>query len=61
MSGIHKYKPHHTMRQLIRDNNYLLMAISRFNIAFGFGESTVEDACRANGVDPSTFLPSATS
>ena len=56
MSGIHKYKPHHTMRQLIRDNNYLLMAISRFNIAFGFGESTVEDACRANGVDPSTFL-----
>lgn len=44
------------MRQLIRDNNFLLMAISRFNIAFGFGESTVEEACRANGVDTDTFL-----
>lgn len=44
------------MRQLIRDNSLLLMAISRFNIAFGFGEGNVADVCRANDVDPSTFL-----
>ncbi|MDE6277548.1 MAG: LuxR C-terminal-related transcriptional regulator [Muribaculaceae bacterium] len=56
MGSIHLYKPHHTMRQLIRDNNLLLMAISRFNIAFGFGESTVQEACEANGVHTDTFL-----
>lgn len=44
------------MRRLIRDNNLLLMAISRFNIAFGFGESTVREACEANGVHTDTFL-----
>lgn len=56
MSVINRYKPHHTMRQLIRDNNLLLMAISRFNIAFGFGEGTVRDVCAANDVDMDTFL-----
>lgn len=56
MGSIHLYKPHHTMRQLIRDNNLLLMAISRFNIAFGFGESTVCDVCASNNVHTDTFL-----
>lgn len=56
MSGMTQYKPHHTMRQLIRDNNLLLMAISRFNIAFGFGEGSVKEVCAANDVDADTFL-----
>ena len=44
------------MRDLIRDNARLLPAISRFNIAFGFGDAPVEDVCRKNGVDTPTFL-----
>ena len=44
------------MRELIRDNNLLLMTISRFNIAFGFGDSSIRDACDANQVDCDTFL-----
>lgn len=50
------YLPSTRMREIIRDNNMLLMAISRFDIAFGFGDSTIEEACRDNGVDTSTFL-----
>ena len=45
-----------TMRQMIRDNNILLMTISRFGIPFGFGDSTAGDTCRKNGVDTDTFL-----
>lgn len=44
------------MRELIRDNNLLLMTISRFDIAFGFGDSSVREACDANNVDTDTFL-----
>ena len=50
------YRARNNMRELIRDNNLLLPAISRFDIAFGFGDGLVEDVCRANGVDTSTFL-----
>jgi len=50
------YKPDNTMRELIRDNNLLLMTISRFDIAFGFGDSTVRDTCDSNQVDIGTFL-----
>lgn len=50
------YRPDNTMRELIRDNNLLLMTISRFDIAFGFGDSTVAEACAANGCDTATFL-----
>ena len=44
------------MRELIDDNNLLLLVISRFGIQFGFGDSTIEEVCRENGVDCSTFL-----
>lgn len=50
------YTPQQRMRELIVDNNLLLMAISRFDIAFGFGNSTVEEVCRDNGIDVGTFL-----
>ena len=50
------YLPGHNMRELIRDNAMLLPAISRFNIAFGFGDRTVEKICADNGVDAPTFL-----
>lgn len=50
------YLPGHTMREIIRDNNLLLMTISRFGIPFGFGDDTIEKTCRDNGVDADTFL-----
>lgn len=50
------YRSTNNMRELIRDNNLLLMAISRFNIAFGFGDSTIREVCADNGVDTDTFL-----
>ncbi len=50
------YLPTHTMRQLIRDNALLLPAISRFDIAFGFGDHPVGTVCADNGVDTQTFL-----
>lgn len=50
------YQPHNTVRELIRDNNILLMVLSRFNIPFGFGDATVAQICDAHSVDTSTFL-----
>lgn len=50
------YLPSNNMRELIRDNNLVLMAISRFDIAFGFGDNSVETVCRENNVDMNTFL-----
>lgn len=51
-----QYLPHNTLRELIRDNNMLLMVVSRFNISFGFGDSTVAQVCNANNIDTDTFL-----
>lgn len=44
------------MRDLVRDNNLLLMTVSRFGIGFGFGDDSVRNVCEANGVDCNTFL-----
>lgn len=41
---------------LISANNLLLMVISRFSISLGFGDKTVAEVCREDGVDLSTFL-----
>ncbi len=51
-----KYNPNDKVRDLIRHNNMLLMVFSRFNIPFGFGDSTVAQICSANDVDVRTFL-----
>lgn len=50
------YQPSNSMRELIRDNNLVLMAIGRFDIAFGFGDESVNEVCRDNNVDVDTFL-----
>lgn len=44
------------MRRVIADNNLLLMVLSRFGIALGFGEATVGEVCQKRGVDCPTFL-----
>ena len=51
-----RYTRINNMRELIRDNALLLPAISRFDIAFGFGDSPLEEVCKDNGVDADTFL-----
>ena len=50
------YLPSNNMRELIRDNAMLLPAISRFNIAFGFGDNSIDKICRDNGVVTDTFI-----
>lgn len=51
-----QYQPQHRLRDIIADNGLLLMALSRFGISLGFGDSTVADVCRSTGVDCDTFL-----
>jgi len=44
------------MSDLIHDDYRLLQVISRFGISLGFGDQSVEMACRVRGVDTTTFL-----
>ena len=45
-----------TLRDIIEDNNALLVVLNRFDISLGFGNKTVEEVCRLNGVHADTFL-----
>ncbi len=51
-----EYRPHNKMREIVADNNLLLMVISRFDIGFGFGDKTISEVCRSYNVDVDTFL-----
>lgn len=51
-----EYRPSDRMRDMIKDNNNLLMVISRFGISLGFGDKTIQEVCRVDGVDCQTFL-----
>lgn len=44
------------MKHLISDNDFLLHVISRFDIAFGFGDKNVAQVCAENNVHVPTFL-----
>lgn len=44
------------MRDILPANHALLLVLSRFDIPFGFGDSTVEDICRNASVHCPTFL-----
>lgn len=50
------YMPSNSMKELIGDNAMLLPAISRFDIAFGFGDGSIDKICRDNSVDTGTFI-----
>lgn len=56
ISSSRGYLPTHNMRALIRDNSNLLPAISRFGIAFGFGDRPISQVCDQNNVHTATFL-----
>ena len=44
------------MGDLIDDSYRILLVMSRFRIGLGFGDKTVDEVCRENGVDTATFL-----
>lgn len=44
------------MSDLICENYPMVLVMSRFGIALGFGEENIGEVCRRNGVDAHTFL-----
>lgn len=50
------YTPTDKMSDLICGNYALLQVMSRFDLSLGFGDRTVQEVCRDNGVDCHTFL-----
>lgn len=56
MEAMHHYKSSDKMSALINANPLLLMAMSRFGISLGFGDATVQQICKDQGVDCPTFL-----
>ncbi|WP_459187783.1 hemerythrin domain-containing protein [Parabacteroides sp. APC149_11_2_Y6] len=56
MYKIEKYKETDKMSDLIGENYPMVLVMSRFGIALGFGEKNIGEVCRLNGVDTHTFL-----
>ena len=50
------YSPTSKMSNLISDNFKMLLVMSRFNIPLGFGESSIQQVCKANQIHLNTFL-----
>lgn len=44
------------VRDVIDDNNVLLLVLNRFRIPFGFGNRTIREVCDESGVDCPTFV-----
>ena len=44
------------MSDLICENSSTLLVLSRFGIALGFGDKTIDEVCQDNKVDTDTFL-----
>lgn len=51
-----KYQGTDKMSDLICDNYPMLLVMSRFGIAMGFGEKSIIEVCKLNSVDSCTFL-----
>lgn len=51
-----KYQETDRMSDLICENYPMVLVMSRFGIALGFGEKNIGEVCRQNGVDSCTFL-----
>ena len=56
MENKKRYQATSRMSELVSDNYNILLVMSRFGIALGFGEQTVEEVCHRSGVDTPTFL-----
>ena len=51
-----KYRETDKMSDLICENYPMVLVMSRFGIALGFGEKNIGEVCRQNGVDACNFL-----
>lgn len=51
-----RYRETDKMSDLICENYPMVLVMSRFGIALGFGEKNIGEVCRQNGVDACTFL-----
>jgi regulator of cell morphogenesis and NO signaling len=56
MHKLGKYKETDSMGDLITEHYRMLLLISRFGIALGFGDKNIGEVCRESGVDVDTFL-----
>ena len=56
MYKIEHYEETDRMSDLICDNYPMLLVLSRFGLSLGFGDQTIREVCRKNGVDVTTFL-----
>ena len=56
MKNLKMYEPADKMISLIKDNYSVLQTMSAFGINLGFGDKTVSETCKMNGVDCYTFL-----
>ena len=56
MKNVKMYEASDKMITLIKDNYSVLQALGAFGINLGFGDMTVSETCRKNGVDTYTFL-----
>lgn len=56
MAAKKTYSGKDSMAGLVSENINMLFVLSRFGIPMGFGESTIDEVCRQNGVDTPTFL-----
>lgn len=53
---ISKYQVTDKVRSVIANDYRQLQVMSRFGISLGFGEKTINDVCRQQGVDPKTCV-----
>ncbi|MFI3279646.1 MAG: hemerythrin domain-containing protein [Rikenellaceae bacterium] len=56
MYRLGKYIPSDSMSDLICQNYPMLLVMGRFGIDLGFGEQSIGQTCKSNGVDTYTFL-----
>ena len=56
MYKLGKYKPSDKMSDLVCENYQVLLIMSRFGIALGFGDKSIDQVCTLNGVHTATFL-----
>lgn len=56
MYRIGKYGPRDRMSDLVCTHYAVLLVMSRFGIALGFGDRSIDDVCHDAGVDCATFL-----
>ena len=56
MKRLKLYEAEDKMIDLISDNYSMLQGLGAFGIRLGFGDKTVEEVCREQGVDSYTFL-----